>query len=75
MLVYVRRKVGSTQIYSTINSNDEEQEDSSSETDENGLSNGALSSHYITKGCMQNSRPDNANSSSNLQDQDLMDIE
>ncbi|CAH8506695.1 unnamed protein product [Schistosoma intercalatum] len=75
VLVYVRRKVGSTQIYNTTNSNDKEQEDSSSETDENGLSNGALSSHYITKGCMQNSRPDNANSSSNLQDQDLMDIE
>ena len=74
MLVYVRRKVGSTQICNTINS-DDEQEDSSSETDENSLSNGALSSHYITEGCVQNGRTGNANSSFNLQDQDLMDIE
>ncbi|CAH8518181.1 unnamed protein product [Schistosoma rodhaini] len=74
VLVYVRRKVGSTQICNTINS-DDEQEDSSSETDENSLSNGALSSHYITEGCVQNGRTGNANSSFNLQDQDLMDIE
>nr|CAX74616.1 ubiquitin thiolesterase [Schistosoma japonicum]CAX74617.1 ubiquitin thiolesterase [Schistosoma japonicum] len=75
VLVYVRRKVGSMLMYNANNSNDEEQEDSSSETDENGLLNGDLSLNYVSKACMQNGCTDNTNSSSNLQDQDLMDIE
>ncbi|CAH8519185.1 unnamed protein product [Heterobilharzia americana] len=78
VLVYVRRKAGHLLLYNENNSNDEEQEDSSSGTDESGPSNGVLSPQRLTVNrgyTHRNVLMNNTSSSSNLQDQDLMEIE
>ncbi|CAH8498624.1 unnamed protein product [Heterobilharzia americana] len=78
VLVYVRRKASHLLLYNENNSNDEEQEDSSSGTDESGPSNGVLSPQRLTVNrgyTHRNVLMNNTSSSSNLQDQDLMEIE
>nr|CAH8842380.1 unnamed protein product [Trichobilharzia regenti] len=78
VLVYVRRRVGHMLLMCSENkSNDQEQEDSSSETDENSLSNSSLSpdQYPTSKAYIHDNRARNVNSSINLQDQDLMEIE